>query len=263
MSYTIRTKYITHISLALILISIGFYAEAQTVQVKANGVWEIANITIEKAKTLAIEKAKEDALRAAGISEEFIVINTSSISDKITRFTSSSNSELLGEITNYEILKGEVRDQDNRHFYFVEINATVKKGKVKKDFEFDVYVTDIKKTAYKDGENFNFSITPTKDCFVNIFWINDFGKGAQVYPNQAEPMIKLLANETYSFPRTQNYKTRKEKKEPTEIVSLIFVFTKKNIAFTHECTLDNIQQWTMSIPSEIRLIKYDTIVVTD
>ncbi|MDH6341587.1 hypothetical protein M2480_000956 [Parabacteroides sp. PFB2-12] len=240
-----------------------FELKSQTVEVQVSGIWEMANITPEKARLYALNNAKENALREAGISEEFIIMHTGAVSDKITRFISHSNSELLGEIVNYEVIDERIQSQGKRHYYQIMIKATVKTGKVKRDIEFDVQIKGIKNTAYRDGEMFIFSITPTKDCYATVFWLDESGNGALIYPNPAEPTEKLLAQSHSIFPRTQNYKARKETKEPTEIISLVFVFTKQNIPFTQDCTWDNIQKWIMAIPSDKHTLKYNSIVVTD
>jgi hypothetical protein len=236
---------------------------SQTLRVTATGIYDMAGLTLEKAKLLALENAKENALRKAGISEEFIVSNTGTITDRVTHFVSYSNSELLGEITDYKVLHSKVQTEGVFYFYEVEIDATVKKGKVKRDPEFEVSIDSIKNAAYHNGEEFIFTIKPYKDCYVNIFWLDETGEGALIYPSAAEPTELLQAGETYTYPRTQRYRAKKESKEPTEVISLVFAFTKNKIPFANTCTLDNIQRWIMTIPSDKRLVKYNSIVVTD
>jgi len=247
----------------LLFFSKGEGAYAQTANVSATGSWDMANMTVEKAKTLALERAKEEALRRAGIPEEFIVVNTGNISDKFTRFTSYSNSELKGEILSYDILQQSIQNEGKRYFYSVEIKAKVRTGKVKRDLEFVASVEGIKNTPYHDGELFSFSVTPHKNCYTTIFWFDGEGQGAIVYPNSAEPAEQLEKNKTYVFPRTQNYKTRKETKELMESISIVFVFTKKNIPFTEVCTFETIQQWITMIPSNERYLNYNAIVITN
>ena len=159
---------------------------AQTVTVTAIGYWDLANLTLEKARSNALESAKEEALRKAGIPEEFIVVNTSLVSDKFTRFISLSNAELSGEIVSYEILRQSVQNDGNRYFYMVEIKARVKTGKVKRDLEFVAAVEGIKMTPYSDGESFSFTIKPNKNCYVQVFWFDEEGNGACIYPNATE-----------------------------------------------------------------------------
>jgi len=235
---------------------------AQTKNVKTTGQWDLANITLEKARQNAIDNAKEEALRKAGIPEEFIVVNTGLVSDKFSHFVSHSNSELQGEIVSYDILNQSVQTDGNRYFYMVEISAKVKTGKVKRDLEFVAAVEGIKSIPYQDGEQFSFDVKPYKDCYAYMFWFDEEGEGACVYPNVEEPAELLERLKTYSFPRTQSYKVRKENKELTESISVVFVFTKKNIPFTGACTFESIQQWITRIPSNERYLDYHAIVIT-
>jgi hypothetical protein len=237
---------------------------AQTVTVRAAGSWDMAKTTIEKVKLLALENARENALRKAGVPEEFIVMNTGAVSDRATSFVSHSNSELLGEIVSYDLLHEQVRQEGSVFFYTVEIEAKVKMGKVRRDLEFDALIEGIQTSAYRDGDLLTFSIKPYKDCYVHIFWLDETGSGALVYPNPAEAPERLLSGVTCTFPRTRNYKTRKEARdEPVEIISLIFAFTRKNIPYTSACTLEHIQKWVMTIPSHERLVKYHSLVITE
>ncbi len=256
-------KVIFALSLMITILLSGGRLYAQTKTVTAKGLWEMANITPEQARSLALENAKENALREAGIAEEFIVINTGTVSDKINSFVSFSNSELQGEITGYTILDEGIRSQQRRHYYEIEIRAKVRAGTIRRDPEFDAFINGIKNTAYRDGEKFLFSIRPTKDCYATIFWIDELGNGACIYPNAAEPAEHLLRDETYIFPRTQSYKARKETAAAAETISLIYIFTKHNIPFTEECAMETIQKWTMGIPSEKRIVKYKTITITE
>ena len=247
----------------LLFLTAGAKTVAQTVIVTAVGQWDLANLTLEKARQNALDNAKEEALRKAGIPEEFIVVNTGLVSDKFLHFVSHSNSELKGEIISYDVLKQSVQNDGNRHFYMVEIRAKVKTGKSPRDLEFVASVEGIKNAPYQDGEQFSFIVTPNRNGYMYMFWFDDAGNGAVVYPNAEEPPELLERLKTYSFPRTQSYRVRKENKELTESISLVFVFTKKKIPFTETCTFENIQRWTTRIPSNERYLSYHTIVITN
>lgn len=103
---------------------------AQTKKVQAKGDWEIANITPETARGKAIEVAKSNALRSAGISELFTVINTNTTSERLSYFVSSSNSELSGEIVNYKIVNEQILTEEKHLFYTVSIEAVIQLKKI-------------------------------------------------------------------------------------------------------------------------------------
>lgn len=236
---------------------------AQTKEVYATGSWEITNITPEQAKSKAIEEAKANALQQAGVSEVFTIMNSETISNQLSYFVSSSNSELSGEITGYKIIKENILTEGVHLLYTVNIRATVRIKKNKRDLEFDAYIQGIKETPYRDGENISFSIHPTKVCYLHIFWFDENGKGDIVYPNKAESSQMLTANESNLFPITQDYKIRKETEEPIESVSIVFVLTKQNIPYTTQnITVDNFHNWVLSIPPALRIIKFNNIFIT-
>jgi hypothetical protein len=176
---------------------------------------------------------------------------------------SCSNSKLSGEIQDYRILSEGVQHEGSRYYYRIAIEATVKIGRMKRDLEFDAFIEGLKPGAYADGELLFFTIRPSKACYVHVFWIDAEGRGAQVYSNTAEPPELLHAGETLSFPRTQHYRTRKETREPTETISLIFVLTKKNIPFTGPCTPEHIRKWIMTIPSGTCKVKCSPVVISE
>ena len=118
---------------------------AQTKRVHATGCWEIANITPEAARSKAIEDAKNNALQNAGISEFFAVMNTSSVSDRLNHFVSSSSSEFSGEITNFKIVKEQILTEEKHLFYTVDIDAVIRIRENKRDLEFDAYIEGIRK----------------------------------------------------------------------------------------------------------------------
>lgn len=235
---------------------------AQTKKVYATGNWEVANITPEKARNKAIEEAKANALQKAGISELFTVINTGTVSDRLNYFVSTSGSEISGEIVEYNIVKEEILSEGKHLLYSIDIEASIRTKKNKRDLEFDAYINGIKESPYKEGENITFSICPTKKCYVNIFWFDETGNGNIVYPNTAEPSQLLEANKQSYFPITQDYKIRKETKEPIENISIVFVFTKKDIPYTKNITMENFHQWILSIPSDLRVLKLNNIFIT-
>lgn len=232
---------------------------AQTKRVHATGCWEIANITPEAARSKAIEDAKNNALQNAGISEFFAVMNTSSVSDSLNHFVSSSSSEFSGEITNFKIVKEQILTEEKHLFYTVDIDAVIRIRENKRDLEFDAYIEGIKEVPYQDGENFSFSIRPTKTCYVRVFWFDEAGKGNIVYPNPAEPSQQLCFNEHNFFPITQDYKIRKETQEPIESISVIFILTKKDVPYTRKMTLEDFHQWVLSVPSDQRILKFYNI----
>lgn len=234
---------------------------AETKKVCVSGNWEIVNITPEEARNKAIEGAKIHALQKAGISELLSVVNTGTVSDRLNCFVSSSYSEFSGEIISYKVLKEQILTEGKHIFYTVDIEASIRVGKNKRDLEFDAYIEGISETPYKEGESILFNIRPTKDCYLHLVWFDEKGEGNIVYPNQSEPSQILKADQQAFFPITQEYRVKKETRDPIENISLIFILTKKDIPYTRKVTLEDFHQWVLSIPSELRILKFYTLYI--
>jgi len=238
---------------------------AQTKTVEAEGTWQIANITPEKARMLALERAKVEALQKAGI-ETFISSATYTVTDLVQNFIHFSNSEILGEFTNIEILKEGAEIINNMLFFKVAIKAKIQtSGKVKPDPEFDIQINGISAT-YNAGDMLQFTLKPTKDCYVQIFWFNDAGDGALFYPNEYEQIQLLKAKTETLFPLFADYQILKERKEDIESNNFVFVFTKKEITYLKAekngaTTLDDLYDWIIKIPADQRLTKQEAIFI--
>jgi len=241
---------------------------AQTKTVEAEGTWQIANVTPEKARMLALQRAKDEALQKAGI-ETFISTSTYTVTDLIQNFMHFSNSEIIGEFTNIEILEDDHVNINGILFWKVLIKAKINiSGKVKPDPEFDAQINGIAAT-YNAGDKLEFTLKLTKDCYVQIFWFNDAGNGALFYPNEYESMQLLKAKMEHRFPfsdKIESYDLYKETKEDTESNNFVFVFTKKEVAYPKAAidgttTLDDLYDWIIKIPADQRLTKQEVIFI--
>ena len=249
----------------LLLTSHALFAQTKTVE--AEGIWQVANITPEKARMLALERAKAKALEAAGVQETFASTTAFTISDLVESFTSFSNSEIIGEFTDIKIIKEGPEVIDGMIFYKVKIKAKVKINNVKYDPDFDAHIGGFA-VAYSEGDNLQFSIIPTKDCYVQIFWFDDTGSGGILYPNEMEKMQLLKANAENKFPQSAQleYTLYKETKEEMEGNSFVFVFTKKERPYTKATkegatSLDDLYQWIIKIPSDQRVTKQEAVII--
>ncbi|MCL2291271.1 MAG: DUF4384 domain-containing protein [Bacteroidetes bacterium] len=249
-----------------ILLFVSHSLFAQTKTVEAEGMWQIANITPEKARMLAMERAKAKALEEAGI-ETFVSSSTSTVSDLVENFINFSNSEIIGEFTDIKILEDRPVVIDDIVFYKVRIRAKVKTNNVKYDPGFDAQVSGFA-VAYNEGDNLQFSVTPTKDCYVQIFWFDDTGNGGILYPNEMEKTQPLKAKTEKTFPQSDQleYTLYKETKEDMEGNSFVFVFTKKERPYSKatkdgSTTLDDLYQWIIKIPSDQRVTKQEAIFI--
>ncbi len=244
----------------IILFGIHQYSYSQKkIKVKnVKGSCVISNITPEEAREKAIQRAKQDALRRAGIGEVVSasnIYNREEINDEFVDFFNSiTSTELEGKVTSYEVTHEEKTvDQFDNLIYEVEINATVVKYKSEKDPEFDFKVEGIKQ-IYDDTEKLRFSFLPYKDGYLRIFLIDDNENSYSIFPNEHEKIRMFQEGVKTEFPINVNYTL--EAAKPIDNDLLVFVFTKKNIPFKEEENYNNILEWIYSMPRDQRMIQY-------
>ncbi|GHT25045.1 hypothetical protein FACS189430_11060 [Bacteroidia bacterium] len=224
----------------------------------------MANIKPEQAKMNALTEAKAEALRLAGVSELLTVREGSAIMRQAVSFVQISNSEMMGEITRYRSLKEGIEQAGGRYLYRVTIEATVKTNKVMRDIEFDADISGFK-SIYRKGEALRFAVQPSKPCFLHIFWFDENGNGALLFPNHNESAEHLNDSTAYQFPRNDlfNYTLTKDSAEPVEYNVLVFVLTKDKAPFSEKQTvnMETIEHWTMKIPADRRVTKVETLTI--
>lgn len=237
------------------------------------GVGVIAGrISFEDARREALNKAKVEALRQAGVSEQlqsYEMLFRSEVNNDFSEFFSSDiQSELRGAVKQYEIISTESKTNPDTKLPEVEVtlNATVILYTTGPDPSFNVKVEGIK-GIYDDGEYLTFSIFSTKDCYLHIFGIAD-SYTSLLYPNYIENFKLIEANKTVTFPMGRvDYPLFKDTKEP-EVTRVVFVFTKDPVRYLnfegHEeqaTTSEDIFSWIYSLMPEQRAIDYQIFTV--
>jgi len=227
------------------------------------------NLSPRDARNDAINEAKKNALRNAGIKE--------SVSVSSLLFTSEDKndfSQLFNEITviesDGEIIIDTVIDKyqdivDEHLIYEVEIAATIFKYYYNKDHGFNFQIKGINE-VYFTSEKLSFSFTPSQNGYLKIFNINKNNKSL-IYPSYFDNKDKLfIKDETISFPVSPEYKPGytiqiDDAKEDSEINNLIFVYTKKNITPPSILSINNILKWIYSISPDERSVQYHSLVI--
>jgi hypothetical protein len=220
-------------------------------------------ITPKQAKEMALNEAKSNALRKAGIGE-YIKSNhtliSSSVGDKYDEYINTEQqSQIEGSVLDYTILKDtQYINSEKLLVVAVSIDATVIKYETKPDVNFDVRLFGVK-TVYKNNDRLLFSAQPTINCYLNLFtWVNN--ESNLMYPSRYEKSIMLESEKTVLFPTSDkiDYKFILEHKE-AEKGRLIFVFTKEPMRFiqkdaSQNTSPDEIISWINSIPLDKRKV---------
>lgn len=237
----------------------------------AKGSYQISgSVSEEEAKVKALAEAKVNALKMAGVSENiksYDMLFKSEIGSKYEEvFMSDKQSEIRGAIKDYtmEFTKG--LDEYKNFNIEVTIEANVILYKTSADPAFTVNIEGIKQ-GYQNGEKLSFTITPSINCYLNIFNIYD-KNAALTYPNSYEKQQMLEAGKAYTFPLNKNidYPLERTTVDP-EKNKLIFVFTKDLIPFmkykgeSQETNFEDVSSWLFSISPDRRTNHYISFVI--
>ncbi len=246
------------------------------ISVTATGKYEARDLTLEQVKNKAIDEAKKNAMVKAGISENVTVTDFLYTFEDNQKFREIFQSFVSTE-TGAEIMVNKV-DEINRDInefgnilIEVEIEATIYKHKTEKDPAFQIKVDGIREYYY-NGDGVTFSFKPSQEGFLRIFNVTD-DTAFILYPytsfdekvyNDIEGR-KFEKNKRVEFPINDHlekyYFEIDDPNKSKEYNLLIFVYTKKDIPFMEENTLENIMRWIYEIPLDERVVEQYGIIV--
>jgi hypothetical protein len=238
-------------------------------------------ISLEEGKKIAIQKAKEDALRKAGIGENIKSFSTLSRSQSKQDFNSVFSSDIFSNITGFceivEWIKKPERTFNkelNSDCIYLSFRAKIKKYDSKPDPQFVVQIKGLQ-AGYKSNNdnnqenNVRLKITPSLDCFLKIFYMTE-NEAQLVFPIETENNEELpseFRNEILikNQEKSINYIEPFTQKE-VEFGKLIFVITKKDYSYPFaeldqdgyytKTFSDKVFEWYMSIEPEEKNIIY-------
>jgi len=243
-------------------------AQKKSSEEKIKGVVAVAvggaTQTPEQVKQKAIDNAKVEALKKAGIEE-----NINSYSDYFRSesdntmgelFTSDVLSNIRGSVKDIEVLEAKMGfTPEGQIQCTVTLNCTVVKYNTEKDLTFDAYVDGIK-MVYKEGDGLEFKIKPTANCYVRAFMFTP-NSAFILLPNQIEQPFMMIANTEYSYPYNAKIYELDAGGGKRELNRLVLVLVKKDIPYTGEVDYKAITDWIMTIPPDERVIKSFTFDV--
>ncbi len=227
------------------------------------------DVSPNQAKAQALNDAKINALKAAGIREHInstqLLFTSQQKNDFSQWFSSDIQSEIQGAVQSYQV-KGErvYCKSDFEIVSEVTIDASVIKYETKPDITFDAHIEGIK-GAYNNDDKLTFSVKTTQACYLTIFNITD-KEALVLYPNFYEKQIALNVSEQYKFPIAKIDYTLHTDMKPQETNRLIFVFTKTAVPFIkmnkeQVTTNENIFSWIYSIMPDQRKVEYLTLTI--
>lgn len=243
------------------------WCSAQETKNVANikGEWIISNdITPVQARAKAIDQAKAEALRSAGVAEYVAESNLSYKTEKDSHLAKDINEsltsiDLSGEIMTFKLIKEEKRVNEFGNLaYEVWIDATVIMHKSSKDPGFNMDVTGIRE-SYVSPEVLVFEMAPSKEGFLNIFILGD-KESTHLYPNKFEKQEKFEGGKTYKFPRSRGL-DYEVSSEGVEVNYLVLLYTKEEVPFTDEETPEKILQFIGRIDPSQKCMKSFSLLI--
>ena len=250
------------ITIIWFLLILPFLSISQKVKVSWNTTISDSE-TYNDALNKAINDAKEEALRKAGVDENISSFTSLSVLEDNESFKEVFNSEIFsnmtGSITKWNFIKGPDKGFDtksNSPTISFTIEAKVKKYKTKKDPAFKAKVEGIK-SSYKNDEQIEFNIKFYQDSYLNVFYISS-QESSILYPIE-----KHYENKLYNKNDIKSIDWIKaETEELAEYGKFLIVITKENYPYINttkdeggyltKTNLDSIMEWLFTIEPDNR-----------
>ena len=254
-------------SLLLIIPAYSGYAQNKRVR-NITGRCEITrNISLSQAEQKALEDAKINAMRKAGVSERLW-----SVTGLINEDDGSEFNQVLSRMTTLE-MNGliTVRDAvyseetiDGRRYAVATIDADIKIIDTDVDLTFQIEINGIK-GIYENGDVMTFTANIYgHDAYLKIFWFDDNG-GSIIYPSELDRNMLFKKDVEYTFPVHSGIEYIMEKLDNTrkvETVNFIAIATKRDIPFLEDnITFDSVVKWLYSIPADERAAAREVIAI--
>jgi hypothetical protein len=229
----------------------------------------VGDISPNMARIQAINDAKINALKAAGIEENinsYKSLFTSQENNNYSQFFSSNiQSEIQGAVKDYKLIEERVyAKSENELVSEVTINAKVIKYNTKPDLSFDANIEGIK-AVYNNGDSLTFQLKTTQKSYLSVFNITD-KDASLLYPNYYEKQTELKSGQLYRFPLGKIEYILDSDSKQVATNRFIFVFTKTLVPFIKMnqeqiANSENILSWINSIMPDQKRVIYRPITI--
>jgi hypothetical protein len=238
--------------------------EAKKVE-SVKGVWIISNdITPIQARENAINQAKIEALRLAGVPELLSESTLSYHSEKPEQmkeiFESLASVSISGEVSEFKITKEEKKLNEYGNLeYDVWIDATILVHQTARDQGFNLEARGVHE-SYSSPDHLSFEVTPWKEGYLTAFILGE-KECSQLFPNASERQEKLQAQQGYVFPRSSKVDYEVSTENPVEINYLVLLYTKDEIPYMQEPTGQNILKFIARIDPSRKCLKTYSLLI--
>jgi len=229
----------------------------------------IENITPEKAKEFAIQKACKQAIEFySGIEISGRVLNIQAENQNkilIDNFSSITQQTAQGIIIEKEIIKDEIISNGNQLLNVITIKVKVDNQKGEKDPSFKI-TANLNRDYFKDGEEMELSVKSSRDCYLTILNICSNDSVYVIFPNKFRNDNFIKSGELFQLPSSNDksiglyfpVNLLPNKNDDFEMIKVIA--TKQKIDFssvyyfsaygTYQSALNDLQKWLLKIPRD-------------
>ena len=263
-------------TLLLVFFSLTIYAQRSTETV-THKAYISENQNYNDALVLAIEDAKEEALRLAGVKESVSSFSSNSVHQDGNSLDEVFNSEIFttinGGVTHWEYIEGPSKGYDEileSSYLTFKIEVKVRKYKSKKDPAFKMSVNNLK-YSYSNGEYIDFDVDFYEDAYLNVFYLSK-DECLMLYPIEGHLLPNKIKHEDGSNLKVGYIES--STKQLQEYGKLFIVITKGDFPFVKLenneegmpiiTTVSDIYNWLFSIePSQRDEFDHSFIITID
>lgn len=219
------------------------------------------NISEDQAKKMALQEAKSEALRKAGVSESVYSVFGLISNDENQMFKevySEMSIIAIDGLINVKNVEYSMENFGQDRYAVATIDAEVKKGD-QPDKSFILDVSGLS-SVYKDQEDVNFSVKVYgADSYLTIFWFDEKG-GEIIFPNQLESNTFVPKGTTKKFPYFGAYLN--DPSSDFETVNLMIVASKYEKPYRErKVTFESVLKWIYDIPVQKRCAYHKMVTI--
>lgn len=223
------------------------------------------DISIVQARENAINQAKIEALRRAGVPEfvsEVTVLQKSEkgIENFSEVFNSLTNQEISGEIAAFSLIKEEkTTNLSGNYVMKVWIDADVIIHERHSDPAFYAKIKGIREN-YTSPEDLTFEFYPASSGYLNVFIIDE-KESSLLFPNTLERSELLEANRTYNFPLSKALTYEVATINNVEVNYIVMLFTKNEIRYTEGKSVSEMLNFVARISPDQKFVRMYPILI--
>jgi hypothetical protein len=221
------------------------------------------DLSLNRAKEKALQEAKLDALRQAGVGEQIsetnMLFQQSTTEKADALFSSLISNQINGEIAGFKLLSDGLKSEAQPPVYEVVIEAEVKVYEEEETSGIEVELSGIR-DQYFDQEALQFSVESNRDGYLHAFIVTE-SEVYQIFPNDYEKVHALAGGKAIQFPINTGIDYQLETTKPEAIHYLVLLFTTEAVKLSPPATLNELLARLSAIPRRQKTVEWHSFIV--